>query len=137
MDLPLLHVRGRARLTTAALAALLLLVVLPLTARSAAAAPAKAAPCGTAFPSYQRAAVARGAALSSDLPITMSDGVVLRADVTLPVGRRGPYPVALTISGYGKASPVTIVGGGGGDLVSHGYATVVVDDRGTGSSGGT
>jgi putative CocE/NonD family hydrolase len=131
-------VTRRRRLGTATIAPLALLAVLPLAA-AAAPAPAKATPpCGTTFPAYHRADVASGAALHSDLAIPMSDGVVLRADVTLPVGVRGPFPTALTITGYGKSSPVSGLGGGGaGGLVSHGYATVVVDDRGTGSSGGT
>jgi putative CocE/NonD family hydrolase len=68
----------------------------------------------------------------------MSDGTVLRADVQLPAGRPGPFPVALTITGYGKSSPISSLGGGApSGLVRRGYAAVVVDDRGTGASGGT
>ena len=68
----------------------------------------------------------------------MSDGIVLRADITFPVGVKGPFPTALTITGYGKTSPASGIGGGStSDLVKHGYATMVLDDRGTGNSGGT
>ena len=65
----------------------------------------------------------------------MSDGVVLRADVTLPAGP-GPFPAALTVTGYGKSSGAAAFTGGSAPLAGHGYASVVVDDRGTGSSGG-
>jgi putative CocE/NonD family hydrolase len=134
----------RHRATGSALAvALLAAIVVPLTAHSASAAPVRSAAttspaCGTTFPAYQPRPVASGAALHQDLPIRMSDGVVLKADVTLPVGLAGPYPAALTITGYGKSSAVSGLGGGSSSsLVPYGYATVVVDDRGTGSSGGT
>jgi putative CocE/NonD family hydrolase len=73
----------------------------------------------------------------ANVPLRMSDGVVLKADLTLPTGVRGPFPLSLTITGYGKSSVITAGGGGAGGLVGHGYATLVVDDRGTGSSGGT
>ena len=107
-------------------------------APSAAAAPVQEAACGSAFPRYARAPVTRASEVRRDRTIRLSDGVVLRADVTLPRGRPGPFPVALTITGYGKGSPIGAVGGAGtSGLVSRGYATVVVDDRGTGASGGT
>ena len=79
-----------------------------------------------------------------NVPITMSDGVVLRADVFLPAPR-GRFPTALTVTGYNKdatTSPVQScapgAGGGGEDpkMVAAGYAVMVLDDRGTGASGG-
>jgi putative CocE/NonD family hydrolase len=118
------------------LAVLLALGLLPW-ARAAEAAPAPKA-CGSAFPAYAPKATASGSTVMGDLPIVMSDGVVLRADVTLPTGvqgAKGRFPVALTVTGYGKTSVIGAIGGASG-LVSHGYATVVVDDRGTGASGG-
>ncbi len=106
---------------------------LPSSAASAQDQP-PAAPCGSAFPAYDPAPTGVGPTLA-DQEITMSDGVVLRADVTLPVGP-GPFPTALTITGYGKSSGAAAFTGGSAGLARHGYATVVVDDRGTGSSGG-
>jgi putative CocE/NonD family hydrolase len=121
-----------------AIAVIALLALAPLapTAASAKAAPAPK-PCGTAFPSYRRADTASGSTVLSDIPITMSDGVVLKADVTLPTGIKGPFPTALTITGYGKTSPISALGGGSSSLVRHGYATMIIDDRGTGASQGT
>lgn len=117
-----------------ALIAALLLGLLPLVPQAATAAP-KA--CGSTFPAYARSAIASGQRVLADQAITLSDGTVLRADVTLPAGVKGPYPIALTITGYGKSGPTGSLGGGSSALVARGYATVMVDDRGTGASGGT
>lgn len=122
------------RLRRAVLALVVLGALAPMATEAASAAPAPKA-CGTVFPGYTRKPVAGSSQVLSEVPIRMSDGKILRADVTLPVGPKGPFPVALTISGYGKA--VGGVAGAPSDLVSHGYATVLVDDRGTGTSGGT
>jgi putative CocE/NonD family hydrolase len=80
-----------------------------------------------------------------DLKIPMSDGLALRADLTLPARADGtvvPHvPVIVTITAYNK----TIIGGAGGAvlagadpkyLVARGYAQLTVDARGTGSSPG-
>ena len=115
-------------------ALVLALGVTTLPSTASAQDQATAAPCGTAFPAYDPAPTGVGPALV-DQEITMSDGVVLRADVTLPAGT-GPFPTALTITGYGKSSGAAAFTGGSAGLADHGYATVVVDDRGTGSSGG-
>jgi putative CocE/NonD family hydrolase len=109
------------------------LALLPL-AGGALAAPTA---CGSAFPSYSSKVVATGAQVLADQAITMSDGTIIRADVTLPTGVPGRFPAAVTITGYAKSSPISALGGGSAGLVQHGYATVIVDDRGTGSSGGT
>jgi putative CocE/NonD family hydrolase len=121
------------------LTAALFCTLVPVAAHAASAASsATPAGCGTRFPTYAPKATATSGAVRSDRMVRMSDGVVLKADVTLPKGVRGPFPVALTITGYSKSTPlVASFGGGDSDLVRHGYATVVVDDRGTGSSGGT
>ena len=87
-----------------------------------------------------------GTATRKDLAIPMSDGVVLRADLTLPAGADGDaasgrFPVVVTITAYNKTA---IAGGFGGTLagadpaylVKRGYAQLTVDARGTGSSGG-
>jgi putative CocE/NonD family hydrolase len=90
--------------------------------------------CETAFPAYSPQPVAT-AGPTTEHEVAMSDGVVLRVNVTLPQGIDGPFPTALTITGYGKDSGAEAFGTGGG-LATHGYAVVVADDRGTGASGG-
>jgi putative CocE/NonD family hydrolase len=80
-----------------------------------------------------------------DVPIRMSDGVVLRADVVRPADDAGKavetrLPVLVTITAYNK----TFLAAGGGGLagadphylVKRGYVNVTVDARGTGSSRG-
>jgi putative CocE/NonD family hydrolase len=92
------------------------------------------ASCDAPFPTYAPEPVATAGA-TTEHAVTMSDGVVLQVNVTLPEGIDGPFPTALTITGYGKDSGAEAFGTGGG-LATHGYAVVVVDDRGTGASGG-
>jgi uncharacterized protein len=79
-----------------------------------------------------------------NVPIPMSDGVVLRANVFLPA-TSGRFPTILTATGYNKdaANPTgqecTGSQGIAGDepgLTEKGYAVIVLDDRGTGASGG-
>jgi putative CocE/NonD family hydrolase len=79
-----------------------------------------------------------------DVPITMSDGVVLRANVFLP-STSGRYPTILTATGYNKdaANPTGQecgasqgIAGDEPGLTEKGFAVMVIDDRGTGSSGG-
>ncbi len=81
-----------------------------------------------------------------DLRIRMNDGVVLRGDLILPVGRSGKpvtrgLPTIVTVTAYNK----TVLGAGAGAvltgadpkyLVKRGYAQLTVDARGTGSSEG-
>ncbi len=76
----------------------------------------------------------------------MSDGTVLRANVFLPGDGSGRYPGVMTVTGYNKdvAHP-SGTGCGAGDgitgvnpaMLAKGYALIVVDDRGTGASGGS
>ncbi len=83
----------------------------------------------------------------SDLKIPMDDGVVLRGDLTVPVGPDGkavttPLPVIVTITAYNKSamtSPIgaMLAGASPTYLVKRGYAQLTVDARGTGSSPGT
>ncbi|EWC61300.1 hypothetical protein UO65_3356 [Actinokineospora spheciospongiae] len=88
-----------------------------------------------------------------EVPVTMADGTVLRADVyfpTRPDGTAAPgsFPVVLTQTPYGalmSAAPgltdpdagLTLLGGGNKYLVQRGYINVIVDVRGTGGSQGT
>ncbi|MDB5985118.1 MAG: peptidase [Nevskia sp.] len=75
--------------------------------------------------------------------ITMADGVKLAVSVTLPADASGKaipgkFPVILTQTGYNKdiGAFVPALGGANPYLVQHGYAHVVVDERGTGRSEG-
>src|SRR3954447_7009624 len=77
-------------------------------------------------------------------PMTMSDGVVLRANVFLPKAT-GRFPVVLTITGYNKdtnnpfgssCSSDSALNSGNTKLLDKGIAIMIVDDRGTGASGG-
>jgi putative CocE/NonD family hydrolase len=86
-----------------------------------------------------------GASVSlCNVGITASDGTVLRANVFLPAAT-GHFPTVLTVSGYNKdvTNPTgTACSGSGGlatadtTLTDKGYAVMLVDDRGTGASGG-
>ncbi|HEV3125258.1 MAG TPA: CocE/NonD family hydrolase [Candidatus Dormibacteraeota bacterium] len=84
-------------------------------------------------PSYDVLAV-------NDIPLTMSDGVVLRANVGIPVppGAKQPdpklrFPVLIEQTPYRKDGGLFTVDP---FFVQRGYAMVVVDVRGTGSSQG-
>ncbi len=79
-----------------------------------------------------------------NVEIPMSDGVIIRANLYLP-SSTGHYPTVLTATGYNKdaANPAgqDCSGSGGiaGDepsLAEKGFAVMVMDDRGTGDSGG-
>ena len=69
----------------------------------------------------------------SDVPITMSDGTILSANVYRP-DKPGRYPVLLTQTPYNKdgAALATV----NEYLVKRGYVHIVVDVRGTGGSQG-
>ena len=79
-----------------------------------------------------------------NVAIPMSDGTVLRANVYLP-STSGHYPTVLTVTGYNKdagnptgqdceSSPG--IAGDEPSLTEKGFAVMVMDDRGTGASGG-
>ncbi len=79
-----------------------------------------------------------------NVPITMSDGTVLRANVFLP-NAPGRYPTVLTVTGYNKdaGNPTGQecgssqgIAGDEPELAEKGFAVMVMDDRGTGASGG-
>jgi len=79
----------------------------------------------------------------ADLAIPMSDGVVLRGDLTLPARDDGTavpgrFPVIVTITAYNKSAQGSsgLAGPGADFLVERGYAQLTVDARGTGSSEG-
>src|SRR5437764_5034044 len=77
-------------------------------------------------------------------PIKMSDGVTLRANVFLPKAS-GRFPVVLTVTGYNKdtnnpfgsaCSSDSALNSGNTKLLDKGIAIMILDDRGTGASGG-
>jgi len=79
-----------------------------------------------------------------NVPLPMSDGIVLRANVWLP-DAPGTYPTVLTATGYNKdaTNPTGQSCSGSGALASadtsltdKGYAVMLLDDRGTGASQG-
>lgn len=80
-----------------------------------------------------------------NVAIPMSDGVTLRANVSLPApGAR--VPTVLTVTGYNKdvqnptgtnCAPGQGLSGSDPKMAGHGYAVMTVDERGTGASGGT
>jgi putative CocE/NonD family hydrolase len=104
----------------------------------ALAAPARAA--------WQPEPATYGIAEQHNVPVTMSDGTVLRADIyapTTPDGSpaKGPFPVVMTQSPYGKDAGLGAAGQNGtGEfsyLVERGYIDVVADVRGAGDSHGS
>jgi len=95
---------------------------------------------------WQPEAATYGAGADNDVPVTMSDGTVLRVNIIYPTDLKtgqeaaGPFPVLLTQTPYGKGSGAAAgLAGGGADpyLVERGYIEVISDVRGTGDSGGT
>jgi len=76
-----------------------------------------------------------GVIKQSNVPVTMSDGTILRVDVYYPAAggqpAAGPFPVLLTQTPYGKDNL-----GPDPYFVQRGYIEVVADVRGTGDSGG-
>ncbi|HEY8301131.1 MAG TPA: CocE/NonD family hydrolase [Jatrophihabitans sp.] len=87
-----------------------------------------------------------GVGKDGDRSIRMSDGTVLRADVYYPTTNgkpaRGPFPVVLTMTPYGKgvlgnsSSSAGDQTGPSPYLVERGFIDVVADVRGTGASQG-
>jgi len=74
--------------------------------------------------------------VSFDVPVPMSDGTVLRADVQLPAGD-GPFPTLLQRVPYDKNAPATRDGAlDTTRAVRRGYAVVTQDCRGRFSSDG-
>ena len=70
-----------------------------------------------------------------DVPQTMRDGTVLRADVYLPKGA-GPFPALLERTPYSKDNSPEVQVGSPPFFASHGYAVVIQDVRGRFTSEG-
>ena len=111
-----------------------LLAGLAVLATAVVAAPGQAADPGRAWSARP---ATYGVVMTPDVAIPMSDGVVLSADVYRPAGEDGQpapgrFPVLMTQTPYNKnvQNPAEEY------FVERGYVDVVVDVRGTGSSGG-
>jgi putative CocE/NonD family hydrolase len=112
----------------------------PASASTGARGSAPSPWCGTAWVPYDRPALWPKQVHLADQAITASDGTRLSADVYLPADARGAVapgklPVLLTVTGYNKGAAGQSLGASN-LLLSRGYAAVIVDDRGTGLSGG-
>jgi putative CocE/NonD family hydrolase len=106
-----------------------------------------ACPAGAAAAWHPEAA-SYGLGKQLSVPVTMSDGAILRADVFYPADPKtgaavpGPFPVILTQTPYGKyiSDTSSIAGALGAGynpyLIERGYIQVIADVRGTGESGG-
>jgi putative CocE/NonD family hydrolase len=92
-----------------------------------------------AAPGWQPEPESYGVSLAQDVPVTMPDGTVLRADIQSPTiagtstPAGGPFPVLLAQTPYGRASLNDEMS----YFVRRGYVAVSVDVRGTGSSQGS
>jgi uncharacterized protein len=114
----------------------LVFVSCAVLALGAGAAQARAAKHGAWRPPP---AIASAVVKTTNIPVTMSDGVVLYADVIQPADSSGKalpgrYPVLLTQTPYNKNSPS--LNFENDYLVEHGYVQVIADVRGTGGSEG-
>jgi hypothetical protein len=113
---------------------------------AALAALALAAPAARA---WTPEAATYGLGSQTNLPLTMSDGTVLRTNVYYPTDpstgqeAAGSFPVLLSQTPYGKddgsaagSSSLSELAGESSYLVQRGYIDVVADVRGTGGSQG-
>ena len=112
-------------------------MTLAATVTAAAAAPRTAA--------WSPRPATYGVTVDKDIPITMSDGVILYADIYRPAdahGRPVPgrFPVVMMQTPYNKndetSNSTDLTSTTPAYLVSRGYVYVIVDSRGTGSSQG-
>lgn len=134
----------RVRVLAAGLLSPLLLALAVLSAPApATATAAPVAPVAPAAPAdYDPGPERYGHTVTTDIPVRMPDGRVLRAAVytpTLPGTDQpapGPFPVILVQTPYGKSVSQTGVGAVDLELVHRGYLGVAVDVAGTGGSEG-
>ncbi len=135
--------RGRT-LAVAVLAPLAAVASLTAVATASTAPTTPSSPSSHSLASWSPQPAIYGVGTEVDQPITMSDGTIIRANVSYPTlsnktAAPGPFPVLLQQTPYGKAF---IAAGGalaGTDtnyLVQRGYIVVISDVRGTGDSGG-
>lgn len=118
----------------------------PPAGAATGASPGATGTAPAAAPWTPRPATYGASVTTTDIPITMDDGVVLRGDLQRPAGADGkpvttPLPVIVTITAYNKTvlsagAGATLAGADPGYLVARGYAQLTVDARGTGGSQG-
>ncbi|MFE3201597.1 CocE/NonD family hydrolase [Embleya sp. NPDC059237] len=112
--------------------------VLALVAALFGAVPAGSTPAA-ATPLVQGSVAQYGVATQLNVPVTMADGTVLRADVRTPAAAgtttpaAGSFPVLLTQTPYGRGSVEAELSW----FTQRGYITVSADVRGTGTSAGS
>ncbi len=123
-------------------------IVVWLALTGAVLAGALAAPATAAWhPAWHPEAAKYGIGSSTNIPVRMSDGTILRANVYFPTDpatgaeARGPFPVILSQTPYGKdddrvGGQLAELSGESPYLVQRGYIDVLVDVRGTGGSQG-
>jgi len=116
----------------AAVAGAILLAACGQSATPTVSSDAGMAPVNLVWPSYDRPEE-NGVITEKDVPITMSDGTILRADVMRP-DQDGAFPVLVELTPYNKNGSVAQ---SYDYLQKRGYVQVIVDVRGTGSSQGT
>src|SRR5437879_6586021 len=111
---------------------------------AALSVPAAQASTPSASPAWAPGPALYGVSTTKNVPVTMSDGTVLRADISQPADlatgapiKGKAFPVLLTQSPYGKSANDP-AGSGAPDtyLISRGYTQVAVDIRGRGASEG-
>ncbi len=101
-----------------------------------ACASAQAKPAAPAWTPYDRPATQQ-VVTEKDVPITMRDGVVLRANVQHPAAT-GRWPTLIVQTPYNKDGAVNVALGGQAEyFVARGFTVVTVDVRGTGGSQGS
>jgi putative CocE/NonD family hydrolase len=111
--------------------------VVAVVAQTLTQAPLVAAP--SPFGAWKPRPATYGTVAQTDVPIKMSDGTTLYADVIRPAGKDGKpapgrFPVILTQTPYNKNSGTLAFRSD--YLVTRGYVQVIADVRGTGSSEG-
>lgn len=140
-----MHSQGSPKVNARSLMSLPVLALILAAVAAVPSRPAAAAP-GTGW--KPRPAQWHKTVTHKDLAIPMSDGKILRGDLTLPAtadGKAVPQrlPVLVSITPYNKRLPIGTNGGAlmgtnvpADYFVDRGYAELWVDARGTGSSEG-
>ena len=95
-------------------------------------------PTSAATRTWKERPASYGVHVDQDVPVTMSDGTVLRVNVYRPAHADGSpverrFPVILTQTPYNKNAALNFEND---YLVQRGYVQVIADVRGTGSSEG-
>lgn len=134
--------RSTLRLVVAALLSTLLTTLLSAVLSVGLLAPSGPAVAAPGESDWQPGPELYGHVVTTDVPVEMSDGRVLRAAIYTPTAlgtdqpAAGEFPVILVQTPYGKSVSQVGVGAVPPYLVHRGYLGVVVDVAGTGGSEG-